>query len=376
MPHGHAHNQMCTMPPAMPAGTSVTHSATITTQAAGLGAPFFLLGGLVVADAALLIALRSFLPASTAAAPPAETDAADPPGEKPPPLWRNPSALIVAATIATGNLASSLTEPLAPLWLGNGPLQYESGVQGLIFGAATVSYFIMTPIAGSCADKRTRRVPQLMVGLCVNALGLLFLGAAPWAATLANQDDKTQIAMHSVPVIIVGLALIGFGLALIDTPSLPLLSAMAEGHGGAGFGEAGAIETTAFAVGQTLGPLLSLPLVAAFDAASSAPWAADGLAPSAFPAALVHLALLPVLLLVKIPEPRETATTEPLQFGGINQPASPNTINRSNRSPRNTGASSPRNSGSGSLRNSGSGSPISRMSVASADAAGISRNSA
>ena len=123
-------------------------------------------------------------------------------------------------------------------------------------------------------------MPQLMIGLVVNACGLALLGFAPWAATLADPADQTQIALHSVPVIIAGLMFIGGGLALIDTPSLPLLSALAEGHGEAGFGEAGAIETTAFAVGQTLGPLLSLPLVAAFDAASSAPATATCLASS------------------------------------------------------------------------------------------------
>eukprot|EP00966_Prymnesium_polylepis_P049809 1152787-Prymnesium_polylepis.1 len=50
----------------------------------------------------------------------------------------------------------------------------------------------MTPIAGKCADVRNRRVKQLMAGLCINAVGLVFLGVAPWAATLADQSDQTQ----------------------------------------------------------------------------------------------------------------------------------------------------------------------------------------
>lgn len=68
--------------------------------------------------------------------------------------------------------------------------------------------------------------------------------------------------------------------------------------------QAGAIETTAFAVGQTLGPLLSLPLVAAFETSVSAPWLADGLAPSAWPAAACSLFLVPCLLWIKQPEGR------------------------------------------------------------------------
>ena len=293
-------------------------------QAAGLAAPFYTLGGLVLLDAALLICLRPMLPASTATAPPFDA-AATPTAAFKRPLWRHPSAFIVGATIATGNLACSLTEPLAPLWLGNGPLQYESGLQGLIFGAATVSYFIMTPLAGQCADTRRRRVPQLVAGLCVNALGLCLLGLAPWAGTLADQGDRAQIAFHSVPVIAAGLSLIGAGLALIDTPSLPLLSSLAEEHGEAGFGEAGAVQSTAFAIGQTLGPLLSLPLVYAFDAATTAPWLADGLAPSAFPAAALHLAMVPLLIIfVKAPEPHTSPAgsyaTDPLQAGSINSP--------------------------------------------------------
>jgi hypothetical protein len=70
--------------------------------------------------------------------------------------------------------------------------------------------------------------------------------------------------------------------------------------------QAGAMETTAFAVGQTLGPLLSLPLVGVFDVSNSAPWLADGLAPSAWPAAAVSLLLIPCLAFVEQPELRPT----------------------------------------------------------------------
>lgn len=101
-------------------------------QAAGLGAPFYLLGALAVTDAALLVYMRPSLP-TTAIRPPPDEESAPEIGAAVHPtrkaLWRNPSALIVAATIACGNLATSLTEPLAPIWLGNGPLQYGPGLQ-------------------------------------------------------------------------------------------------------------------------------------------------------------------------------------------------------------------------------------------------------
>ena len=45
------------------------------------------------------------------------------------------------------------------------------------------------------------------------------------------------------------------------------------------------MQTTAFAIGQTLGPALSLPLVAAFADGDEPDWLADGIAPASWPAA-------------------------------------------------------------------------------------------
>jgi hypothetical protein len=67
----------------------------------------------------------------------------------------------------------------------------------------------------------------------------------------ATADPQTPAAT-SVPVLVLGLAMIGSGVALIDTPALPLLAALADNTlgPGVGYGAAAAVEATAMSFGQ------------------------------------------------------------------------------------------------------------------------------
>ena len=92
-----------------------------------------------------------------------------------------------------------------------------------------------------------------------------------------------------------------------------------QARGGTNFGSAAAVQTTAFAIGQTLGPALSLPLVAAFASGDEPAWLADGIAPASWPAAFLCLSLVPPLLLwVRSPTLNEHApesmATSPLSI--------------------------------------------------------------
>jgi len=195
-------------------------------------------------------------------------------------LWRDGAVLATAGSVLCVNLAAALCEPLVPLWLGGPPLRYGEGLTGVIFSSATFSYLSATALAGPLANAPARRGKLLVCGTLLASLGLVGLGLVPAAGDCAG-----DAAACSLPVLIVSMLLIGAGVATVDTPALPVLSAIAESRGDGNLGTAGAIEAAAMSAGLTLGPLLGAPLVGALGGGETAPWLADGLAPAAWAAA-------------------------------------------------------------------------------------------
>lgn len=108
-----------------------------------------------------------------------------------------------------GNATIGLIEPLVPPWLDD---EFGQNLlwQGIIFGSASLSYLIFTPIAGFVSDTYPKRV-CLCIGFIACALGLCTFRAAV-----------------GIPQACLSLALIGAGIAFVDTPILPLLAVIVE----------------------------------------------------------------------------------------------------------------------------------------------------
>jgi MFS family permease len=199
------------------------------------------------------------------------------------PLWREGAALGVAGALVAVNLAAALTEPLVPLFLTDEPLRLSEGKQGAVFASATLAYLACTPVAGAIADAPAKRLRCLVAGVSSAAAGLVLLGLAPFAAT---GGWAATPAGGALPVTVFGLMLTGAGVALVDTPAVPMLSAIADARGDGNIAAAATLEGAAISVGQALGPLLAAPLVAALRGHHSSV-VADGLAPAAWTAAAI-----------------------------------------------------------------------------------------
>ena len=133
---------------------------------------------------------------------------------------------------------------------------------------------------------------HLLSNLCLIAAGLVILGLVPAAAAA----DPASPAASSIPLLVGGLALIGAGVALVDTPAIPLLASLADSTlgDGVGYGAAAAVEATSMSMGQLIGPLLALPFNA-IDTGGTPPWLKVGLAPAAFATAACCLLCAPLV---------------------------------------------------------------------------------
>jgi MFS family permease len=261
----------------------------------GPGVPFYALAATAALAGAALAAsgrdvARLTLPSTSAADAKPTTEESDPP----PLLWRSRPALAVAAAVVAANASASVGEPLVPLWLDQGPLGLSPGLQGVVFSTATLSYTLATPVAGQLADDAKRRSWLLLAGLTGIAVGYALISVAPWAA---GADGVAQAGWRSLPLLVGGLAVLGVGVAFIDTPCLPLLAAIFEEHAGQesngdSHGSAAAIASAAMSFGLFLGPLVSAPLVAPFQHVDAdASWLAQGLAPASWAAGAACVAV-------------------------------------------------------------------------------------
>lgn len=108
-----------------------------------------------------------------------------------------------------GNASIGMIEPLVAPWLND---EFDQNLlwQGIIFGSASLSYLIFTPIAGMVSDMFPKRA-CLCLGFVAVSLGLCTFSAA-----------------SSVPSACMSLAFVGGGLGFVDTPILPLLALIVE----------------------------------------------------------------------------------------------------------------------------------------------------
>lgn len=125
-------------------------------------------------------------------------------------LMRDPQVRYVGLLAVSGNFVIGMIEPLVPIFLKNA-FDEKLLWQGLIFGVASLSYLLLTPAAGAASDAFPKWL-CLVGGLCVMGAGMC----------------SFLLLAHSVPLICVSLALVGGGMAFVDTPILPLLADIIE----------------------------------------------------------------------------------------------------------------------------------------------------
>jgi MFS family permease len=127
-------------------------------------------------------------------------------------LLQDPHILFIGMVAVIGNSAIGMIEPLVPQYLDK---EFGESLlfQGLIFGCASLAYLLFTPMAGYMSDVCPKWT-------CL-ATGLLVMGLGLGAFLLAG----------TVWMVCVCLALVGGGMAFIDTPILPLLADVVEVRG-------------------------------------------------------------------------------------------------------------------------------------------------
>ena len=152
-------------------------------------------------------------------------------------LWRNGPVVILAFSVATCNMCVAVTEPLIPLFLEREPFNFNNESIGLTFGVQALCYLLFTPVFGILSDKHMK-TPLMALGVaCVaGGMGIMFVFKELWSVVL-------------------GLGMVGMGIAAADTPSMPLLTVLVPPER---FGSAMALQDTSVNLGFLVGPLLAI----------------------------------------------------------------------------------------------------------------------
>jgi MFS transporter, DHA1 family, solute carrier family 18 (vesicular amine transporter), member 1/2 len=236
-------------------------------------APFLLASGLALADG---VARWRLVPADSGR---------EPRGSISDVRGRAGIALVVLLT-ATGAALIAFLEPILPLHLFTKE-NAGSGSIGLIFGAAGVAAAVAPPLAGMALRRLS---PGLVAaaGCALAAGALLALGGG----------------VHGVVPVAAGLAAVTFGASMVITPTVTVMSEIAEEQQPPAYGSVYALYTLAYTGGLAVAPL-------------SAGWAMQGLGfdGATRVAAGVAVMLAVVIVLASRRRPSETSRTRSLSSG-------------------------------------------------------------
>jgi len=214
----------------------------VVAQAFGRPVPFFALSGLA---AVAFAAASAFVPRGVLNDSNCDDEGSSGLGA----LLRVPGVKPSLLSVLAANGLVGLLEPIVPLRLAGAPYHLGSRDQGLVFGVATLAYLAFTPLAGAASDAVRHRSGCLVGG------GLVTAGLGAAATGLPG-------AWGLAPVL-GGLAAFGLGIALVDVPTLPLLTALVEAENAANAGGGGGVavasvfaaQDSATSLGFVLGPL-------------------------------------------------------------------------------------------------------------------------
>ncbi|MEU1817796.1 MFS transporter [Streptomyces roseifaciens] len=142
----------------------------------------------------------------------------------------------VVVLTATGAALIAFLEPVLPLHLftteNAGP-----GAVGVVFGVAGVAAAVAPPLAGA-ALRRVAPGPVAAAGCLLAAVAMLALGG-----------------LHGVVPIAAGLAVVTIGASLVLTPTVTVMSEIAEERQPPAYGSVYALYTLAYTGGLTVAPL-------------------------------------------------------------------------------------------------------------------------
>ena len=180
---------------------------------------------------------------------------------------------VVAFGNLLGNFCVGMMEVLIPLYLMS-EFNLSQLYQGLVFGAMSFSYLFATPISGMLSD-RFAKWKVFIAGPIIGGLGLLLFY---WSTTLT--------------LVIVCLCIVGVGVALIDTPSMSLLSSVAMMENLDNLGSVYALQDFCVCIGFLFGPLVATNVEYHVFAGKSSPFRYTALCCGALLLAYTPLALM------------------------------------------------------------------------------------
>ncbi|WP_054949374.1 MFS transporter [Numidum massiliense] len=157
-------------------------------------------------------------------------------------LLRNPAILFVASVIVAGQIILCALEPILPMFLEQ-RFTSSAALIGMMFGAATVGYAAISPVAGALAD-RYNPYALMLIGLSVLVVGLPLL-------TLARTVWQEVAA----------IALVGTSLGFALAPTLSTLGKIVDRTGIGSYGAVYSLFNLSEGVAIIVGPLLGGRLV-------------------------------------------------------------------------------------------------------------------
>ncbi|MGZ9587171.1 MFS transporter [Paenibacillus marinisediminis] len=152
-------------------------------------------------------------------------------------LLRYRPILYTALVILLAETSLAMMEPLLPNYMTE-KFQMSPITLGLLFGAVTLAYGLIAPVAGTLASR-------------FNPYYIMLFGLGGIAIML-----PMLTLVGSIPMAFVAACLVGASIGFTLSPTLPTLGAIVDKEAGGGYGVAYALFNMTHAIGMMMGPLL------------------------------------------------------------------------------------------------------------------------